>query len=120
MVYLAPYGTIIQTNLAYHLCDGLRHRDTKKNENTIEEIYEFSTYKIHIWRRTTSGDNIEPAILFFHGGGWMINDVALHRRFYSNIAVHTKMTVAAIAYRLSDVAVFPGLRQLLNKIGFQL
>lgn len=79
-----------------------------RHENTTEDIYEFSTYTVHIWHPDTLVDSTGPAILFFHGGGWMINDVALHRRFYSNIAAHISMTVAAVGYRLSSEAPFPG------------
>ena len=79
------------------------------NIETREDVFDFGKYRIHVWRQIESNhDKVEPAVLFFHGGGWMLNDVAMHRRFYSNIAVATQMTVAAVAYRRSDIGVFPG------------
>ena len=31
----------------------------------------------------------------FHGGGWMIGDISMHRHFYSNIALHLNMVVVS-------------------------
>ena len=43
----------------------------------------------------------------FHGGGWMIGDIPMHRRFYSNIADTTNMVVISPEYRRSPEAAVP-------------
>lgn len=41
-----------------------------------------------------------PAILFFHGGGWVIGDLDTHDSICRKIAVETNRTVLAVDYRL--------------------
>ena len=39
----------------------------------------------------------------FHGGGWMMGDIPLHRRFYSNIANYLNMVVVSPVHGLTLV-----------------
>lgn len=63
---------------------------------------------MHIWRRIASNDDLEPVIVFLHGGGYMLGDIPIHRQFYSNVAVATKMTTIGVEYRLAPETQFPG------------
>ena len=74
-----------------------------------EKMEKFENYDIYIWRRKSSHQDAEPAVMFYHGGGWMVHSVAMYRTFYSNIAVRNNMTVIAVEYRLSGEGIFPGI-----------
>ena len=90
------------------------------NKFTTEKVINQENFDIHIWRHHDAADDELPTIIFFHGGGWMFGDIPLHRRFYSNIAYETKMTVAAVEYRLSSEAIFPGDFELKPFLGVDL
>ena len=50
---------------------------------------------------------VSPALIMFHGGGWMIGDIKMHRRFYSNIAHYLNMVVISPEYNRSPDAGVP-------------
>ena len=65
-------------------------------------------FKIHVWRPNGLGQaRSTPAVIMFHGGGWMIGNISMHRRFYSNIAHHLNMVVISPEYTLSPDAGVP-------------
>ena len=49
-----------------------------------------------------------PTLVMFHGGGWMMGDIGVHRRFYSNIAAHLNMVVVSPGYGFISRTPGPG------------
>jgi len=47
------------------------------------------------------------AIIYFHGGGWVMGDLNSHDKICRNIAHMTQATVIAVDYRLAPEALFP-------------
>jgi len=61
---------------------------------------------IHIVRpQNTSGPL--PAVMFFHGGGWVVGDFSSHSRLVQEIAVGSEAAVVFIEYSLSPEVRFP-------------
>lgn len=50
---------------------------------------------------------IQPALLYFHGGGWVRGSVATHDWLCRNLAAQSGVTVVSVEYRLSPEHVFP-------------
>jgi len=48
-----------------------------------------------------------PVVVFFHGGGWTIGDVASYDTLCRKLAVATGLTVISVDYRLAPEHVFP-------------
>ncbi|WP_328831095.1 alpha/beta hydrolase [Thermaurantiacus tibetensis] len=49
-----------------------------------------------------------PALVYFHGGGWVIGDLETHDSLCAEIALRLGMTVVAVDYRLAPETRFPG------------
>ena len=81
-----------------------RFFEHQSNSNTIEHVIEYESgllsFKIHVWRPKKAVDEL-PGVLMFHGGGWMIGDIPMHRRYYSNIADYLNVVVVSPEYTLS-------------------
>tara|TARA_R100000005_G_scaffold96344_1_gene82565 strand:+ start:10604 stop:11503 length:900 start_codon:yes stop_codon:yes gene_type:complete len=43
----------------------------------------------------------KPLIIYFHGGGWVVGDLATHHPFCQQLREHTGCTVVAVDYRLA-------------------
>ncbi|MEW6598113.1 MAG: alpha/beta hydrolase [Pseudomonadota bacterium] len=48
-----------------------------------------------------------PLIVFFHGGGWVIGDLATHDSFCRHVAASLGLRVLAVDYRLAPEHAFP-------------
>jgi acetyl esterase len=48
-----------------------------------------------------------PAVMFFHGGGFVIGDLETHNAFCTEMAHHLDLPVIAVHYRLAPEAPFP-------------
>lgn len=48
-----------------------------------------------------------PAVMFFHGGGFVIGDLETHNAFCTELAHHLDLPVVAVHYRLAPEAAFP-------------
>ncbi|MGX7952347.1 alpha/beta hydrolase [Tsuneonella sp. HG249] len=48
-----------------------------------------------------------PAVMFFHGGGFVIGDLETHNAFCTELAAGLEMPVIAVHYRLAPEAPFP-------------
>ena len=57
--------------------------------------------------RPTTADQDQPAIVFFHGGGFVIGDIDTHDQVCRFLAVHSDVTVVSIDYRLAPEHKFP-------------
>lgn len=73
-----------------------RHEACPETEESLIEAFNFP---IHVWRpRKAKKTDLMPTLIMFHGGGWMMGDIDVHRRFYSNIAAHLNMVVVSPGY----------------------
>ncbi len=54
-----------------------------------------------------AGDDPLPAIIFFHGGGWVLGDLETHDALCRRLASEAKCTVIAVDYSLSPEARYP-------------
>lgn len=52
-----------------------------------------------------------PAVLFLHGGGWMLGGLDSHRFFCAELAAHLGLLVVAVDYRLAPEHPFPAALQ---------
>lgn len=52
-------------------------------------------------------DQLQPAIIFFHGGGWVIGDLDSHDQACRALANATRCIVVAVHYRLAPEHKFP-------------
>jgi acetyl esterase len=54
------------------------------------------------------GDETVPALVFFHGGGWVVGSLDTHDRLCRKLAELARCKVVAVAYRLAPEHPFPG------------
>lgn len=63
-------------------------------------------FSLHIVRpRNTPGPL--PAVMFFHGGGWVLGDVKTHDRLVREIAIGVNAAVVFVSYTLAPEARYP-------------
>jgi acetyl esterase len=60
---------------------------------------------LRIYRPAASG--VLPAVLFFHGGGWVLGDLDSHDSITADICGRTNAVVIAVHYRLAPENPFP-------------
>ncbi|MBA5770635.1 alpha/beta hydrolase fold domain-containing protein, partial [Escherichia coli] len=63
---------------------------------------------IYVPKQSHLKDGLAPALVFFHGGGWVIGDLDSHDVVCRQLAVAGALIVIAIDYRLAPETVFPG------------
>lgn len=51
--------------------------------------------------------DVTPLVLYFHGGGWIIGNMALYNNFCARLAAETGATVLSVDYRLAPAQKFP-------------
>jgi acetyl esterase len=54
-----------------------------------------------------TGTAVRPAVVYFHGGGWVQGDLETHHGLCARLAKHTDAVVVAIDYRLAPEHKFP-------------
>jgi len=54
-----------------------------------------------------ASDAVLPVVVYFHGGGWTIGDVACYDNLCRKLAVATGLTVVSVDYRLAPEHAFP-------------
>ena len=60
---------------------------------------------VRIYRPTT--DTPCPAMVYFHGGGWVLGDIVTHDRLCTEIVQGAQCTVISVDYRLAPEHEFP-------------
>ena len=57
--------------------------------------------------RAGAGGQALPALVFFHGGGWVVGDLETHDHLCRYLAAHSASVVIAVDYRLAPEHRFP-------------
>lgn len=63
------------------------------------------TVPIRVYR--PQGEGVQPALLYFHGGGWVLGDLDSHDDICAELAHRAGVTVVSVDYRLSPEHVCP-------------
>lgn len=91
-----------------------RMRDTfvvTENICFVEHVEEYIipgiTYDIPVRVYKTNIEKGQPCLLFFHGGGWTLNDLDTHDSLCRDICNGAKCTVISVDYRLAPEHKFP-------------
>lgn len=77
----------------------------RRVEDTELPVPGASAVRVRIYR--PEGDGFLPAIVFFHGGGFVISSVEGHDSFARKLAVGTGALVVSVDYRLAPEHRFP-------------
>src|SRR5579875_3619047 len=56
---------------------------------------------------TPEGNEAFPALIYFHGGGWVIGDLDTHQNLCCDFAYRGRSVVVAVDYRLAPEHKFP-------------
>lgn len=82
--------------------------------NKKEEVYQVEDiaikgYKSNIGLRvyTPEGEGPHPALVYYHGGGWVIGNLNTHDAFCRSVTNQAHCVVIAVDYSLSPEAKFP-------------
>ncbi|MHA7834050.1 MAG: alpha/beta hydrolase [Algiphilus sp.] len=62
---------------------------------------------LRVYRNDGGADTPSPAIIFFHGGGFVVGDLDLYDRFCRRLCVASHAAVIAVDYRLAPEHPFP-------------
>ncbi|MBI5920599.1 MAG: alpha/beta hydrolase [Betaproteobacteria bacterium] len=63
--------------------------------------------KLRLYRPTPLMDSPEPALVYYHGGGWTIGDLETHDVLCRDLALQSGCIVIAVDYRLAPEHRFP-------------
>lgn len=63
--------------------------------------------RIYVPKEPRGHDGLSPALVFFHGGGWVIGDLDTHDVVCRQLAVEGALIVVSVAYRLAPEHKFP-------------
>jgi acetyl esterase len=63
--------------------------------------------RLYVPKEPRQRDGLSPALVFFHGGGWVIGDLDSHYVVCRQLAVEGALIVISIDYRLSPEHKFP-------------
>ncbi|QOZ53490.1 alpha/beta hydrolase [Bradyrhizobium sp. CCBAU 53338] len=63
--------------------------------------------RIYVPKQPRREDGLAPALVFFHGGGWVIGDLDSHDVVCRQLAIEGALIVIAIDYRLAPEHKFP-------------
>ncbi len=80
----------------------------------IEKVEDFlfpGNVKARLYRSTDSSgsgqEKMQPAVVYFHGGGWVLGNLDTHDVLCRHLAQKSQCTVIAIDYHLSPEAKYP-------------
>ncbi|WP_128925448.1 alpha/beta hydrolase [Bradyrhizobium guangxiense] len=63
--------------------------------------------RLYVPKEPRRHENLSPALVFFHGGGWVIGDLDSHDVVCRQLAVEAALTVISVDYRLAPEHKFP-------------
>ncbi|AMA57953.1 alpha/beta hydrolase [Bradyrhizobium sp. CCGE-LA001] len=63
--------------------------------------------RLYVPRQPRQHDGLSPALVFFHGGGWVIGDLDSHDVVCRQLAVEGALIVISVDYRLAPEHKFP-------------
>ncbi|GAA2047015.1 alpha/beta hydrolase [Catenulispora yoronensis] len=63
---------------------------------------------VRIYRPTPDQNTVTPVIIFFHGGGFSIGNIAMYDNLCRDLARSTEATVISVEYRLAPETPYPG------------
>ncbi|MEZ0115564.1 acetyl esterase [Catenulispora sp. EB89] len=63
---------------------------------------------VRIYRPVADQDTVTPVVVFFHGGGFSICNIAIYDNFCRDIARSVGATVVSVEYRLAPETPYPG------------
>jgi acetyl esterase len=63
--------------------------------------------RIYVPKQSRQQDGLSPALVFFHGGGWVIGDLDSHDVVCRQLAVEGALIVISVDYRLAPEHKFP-------------
>lgn len=84
---------------------GFRLAPLAKIEERLISVRDGEQIAIRIY--TPFGDGPFPVIVYFHGGGWVLNDLNTCHESCSHLAYGTNQIVVSVAYRLAPEHKFP-------------
>ena len=76
-------------------------------EDMILPVGPTNSVPIRIVRPTTGPAEVLPAVMYFHGGGWVLGDRDTHDRLIREIAVGAEATVVFVDYARAPEARYP-------------
>ncbi len=63
--------------------------------------------RLYVPKELRKRDGLSPALVFLHGGGWVIGDLDSHDVACRKLAVHGELIVISVEYRLAPEHKFP-------------
>ncbi len=99
---LTPEAARVQYNAGY-AANQLDHEDVAETCETV-----WGGVPVKIWRGLGAPQTKSRALLYLHGGGWVIGGIHSHEEICRRIANRARATVAAPDYRLAPETPFPG------------
>jgi acetyl esterase len=62
---------------------------------------------LRLYRPTGTAESASPALVFYHGGGWVIGDIDMHDTLCRDLAIASGCVVVSVDYRLGPEHRFP-------------
>jgi acetyl esterase/lipase len=83
--------------------------ETPDNLDVSDEVISTSLadIPIRIYRPEGTQDQLMPALIYFHGGGWCIGDLDSHDHVCRWLASHSECVVISVDYRMGPEHKFP-------------
>lgn len=61
-----------------------------------------------VYRPLSTNNEILPALIYFHGGGFVLGDIKSHDRMLAQLCSQSKIAIISVEYRLAPETKFPG------------
>ena len=103
----ADHGSVEDQRQAYLDLCGAFARPHPPGVKALDRTIKASGVSIPLRVYRPAGGGILPAILFFHGGGWVLGDLESHDSITADICGRTGAVVVAVHYRLAPENPFP-------------
>lgn len=74
----------------------------------VEDRTTESGIKVRVYDSTAKSEERRPAVMYFHGGGWVLGNIETHDALCRKLAVATGFTIVSVEYGLAPEHKFPG------------